>query len=247
MTENAKKKYDCATCPYPRYKEGTVIFCDVCMQKILDRKKENSDRRMGMSKEKRMAGSYEIEQSIYIGEKEVLFRVNKAEEYPFMVCYCSYNNPLSAPWCTEAIGTDDYLEAMQVFTDRVQAQIELVKTEQEQYRFDKTPFTVSDCIPDNHSSNIVGKVVVINAEPKRYEYQHAAYQLVLADGGHGATGGRGQAVFGTCLATGERGRWERYDVLGEIKPEKMPEWAKEALTKLKVQQKEKKTHSREER
>ena len=107
-----------------------------------------------MSKEKRMAGSYEIEQSIYIGEKEVLFGVNKAEEYPFMVCYCSYNNPLSAPWCTEAIGTDDYLEAMQVFTDRVQAQIELVKTEQEQYRFDKTPFTVSDCIPDNHSSNI---------------------------------------------------------------------------------------------
>lgn len=49
-----------------------------------------------MSKEKRMAGSYEIEQSIYIGEKEVLFGVNKAEEYPFMVCYCSYNNPLSA-------------------------------------------------------------------------------------------------------------------------------------------------------
>ena len=40
MTENAKKKYDCATCPYPRYKEGTVIFCDVCMQKILDRMKE---------------------------------------------------------------------------------------------------------------------------------------------------------------------------------------------------------------
>ena len=40
MTENAKKKYDCATCPYPRYKEGTVIFCDVCMQKILDRTKE---------------------------------------------------------------------------------------------------------------------------------------------------------------------------------------------------------------
>ncbi len=33
-----------------------------------------------MSKEKRMAGSYEIEQSIYIGEKEVLFGVNKAEE-----------------------------------------------------------------------------------------------------------------------------------------------------------------------
>ena len=78
------------------------------------------------------------------------------------------------------------------------------------------------------NKSIVGKVVVINAEPKRYEYQHAAYQLVLAEGGNGATGGRGQAVFGTCLATGEHSRWERYDVLGEIKPERMPQWAKDA-------------------
>ena len=88
---------------------------------------------------------------------------------------------------------------------------------------------------------------VINSEPKRYEYQHPAYQLVLADGGNGATGGRGNAVFGTCLATGERARWERYDVLGEIKPECMPQWAKEALAKIKEQQKEKKQKSREER
>ena len=66
-------------------------------------------------------------------------------------------------------------------------------------------------------------------------------------GGNGATGGRGNAVFGTCLATGEKSRWERYDVLGEIKPECMPDWAKEALTKIKEQQKEKKQKNREER
>lgn len=54
----------------------------------------------------------------------------------------------------------------------------------------------------------------------------------------------GNAVFGTCLATGEKSRWERYDVLGEIKPECMPDWAKEALAKIKEQQKEK---NREER
>ncbi len=77
----------------------------------------------------------------------------------------------------------------------------------------------------------MGKVVVINAEVNRYEYRHSAYQLVLVDGGHGARGGRGQAVFGTSLADGRHARWERYDVLGEIKPEKMPNWAKEALSK----------------
>ncbi len=46
--------------------------------------------------------------------------------------------------------------------------------------------------------------------------------LSLVDGGHGARGGRGQAVFGTSLADGKHARWERYDVLGEIKPEKCP-------------------------
>ena len=200
-----------------------------------------------MSEEKRMVGSYEVEQSIFIGEKEVLFGVSQKEEYPFMVCYCDFNNPLSAPWYTEAVGTDDYLEAMELFCDRVQAQIVLTRSEQEKFKFDKTSFTTADCIPDKKSESIIGKVVVIDAEPKRYEYQHAAYQLVLADGGNGASGGRGQAVFGTCLATGERSRWERYDVLGEIRPERMPQWAKEALHAIKNQEKAKKPHSREER
>lgn len=35
-----KKKYDCTTCPYPRYKDRSVIFCDVCIQKILDEQRE---------------------------------------------------------------------------------------------------------------------------------------------------------------------------------------------------------------
>ena len=47
MTENAKKKYDCATCPYPRYKDGRVIFCDVCMQNILDSNKEKQRQEDG--------------------------------------------------------------------------------------------------------------------------------------------------------------------------------------------------------
>jgi len=34
------KKYDCSTCPYPRYKDGSVIFCDVCICKILDGQRE---------------------------------------------------------------------------------------------------------------------------------------------------------------------------------------------------------------
>ncbi len=199
------------------------------------------------NEEKRMIGSYAVTQSIHIGKKEVVFGVDLKEEYPFLVCHCTYDNPLSAEWVTDAVGSDDYLEAMQIFTDRVQEQIELVRAEQEKFKFDMTPFTIEDCIPDDHSSNIVGKVVAINAEVNRYEYRHSAYQLVLVDGGHCARGGRGQAVFGICLADGKHARWERYDVLGEIKPEKMPDWAKEAAARIQTEEKAKKSKSREER
>lgn len=200
-----------------------------------------------MSEEKRMLGSYEVIQSIYLGEKEVVLAVDKKEKYPFLVCYCDYRNPLSAAWPTEGVASDDYLEAMQLFMERVQAQMESTRAELSRFSFDKAVFTKEHCIPDDRMRNLIGKVVVINAERQRYEYQHPAYQLILAESGNGASGGRGQAVFGTCLATGERARWERYDVLGEIKPECMPDWAKEALSKIREQEKAKKPNRREER
>jgi hypothetical protein len=35
-----KEKYDCETCPYPWYNDGYVVFCDVCIRKILDERNE---------------------------------------------------------------------------------------------------------------------------------------------------------------------------------------------------------------
>ena len=125
-----------------------------------------------MSKEKRMLGNYEITRSIYIGDKEVVFGVDTKDPHPFMVCYCDYHNPLSAAWPTEGVASDDYLEAMQIFVDRVQSQIDRTKEELSKFPFDKTVFTKEHCIPDDGMRNIVGKVVVITSEPKRYEYQH---------------------------------------------------------------------------
>lgn len=54
-----------------------------------------------MSEEKRMIGSYEVEHSIHLGDKEVILGVDKKKQYPFMVCYCTYDNPLGVPWATE--------------------------------------------------------------------------------------------------------------------------------------------------
>jgi len=53
------------------------------------------------NEEKRMISSYEVMQSIHIGKKEVVFGIDEKKEYPYLVCYCTYDNPLSAEGGTE--------------------------------------------------------------------------------------------------------------------------------------------------
>ena len=43
--ESSPQKYDCTTCPYPRYKDKYTIFCDVCIRKILDEQREKKQRK----------------------------------------------------------------------------------------------------------------------------------------------------------------------------------------------------------
>ena len=182
-----------------------------------------------MKDETRMLENYTILESLFLGGQEMVLGMDKDEAMPYMVCNCTYNNAFGVPWPSNAVATDDYLEAVELYTDRIREQIEKVRTELTQFSFDLTPFTKEDCLPENRDRSIVRKVVVINPESLRKEYRHSAYQLVYAEGGHGANGGRGNAVFGTSLATGEKGRWERFNVLGEIRPDRMPDWAKEKL------------------
>jgi hypothetical protein len=195
-----------------------------------------------MNHEKETIVGYTVEQSITIGNCRVILGVDQSKEDPFLVCLRSYDQHTTG----QAIVSDDYLEAMQIFSKRIQEQVEKLHEEQSKWSFDMTPLTSQHCIPVERNQSIVGKVVVLDAKAKRYEYQRSAYQLILAEGGFGAEGRNGQAVFGKLLSDGSTGRWERFDVIGEIKPEYMPTWAKDGLAKL-SQGKEKKSHSREER
>ena len=185
-----------------------------------------------MLREERMIENFTVLHSLYLGDREIVLGMDKEEAMPYMVCDCTYNNAFGVAWPSNAVATDDYLEAMEIFTDRGKAQIEKVRSELAQFPFDLTPFTAEDCLHENSSDSIIGKVVVIKASSMREEYQHSAYQLVYVESGHGDSGGRGNAVFGTCLGTSEKGRWERFNVLGEICPDRMPDWAKEKLEDL---------------
>jgi len=65
------------------------------------------------------------------------------------------------------------------------------------------------------------------------EYRRGDVQLVLANSGNGTHANpRGSAVYCTHLNTGEETRFERSDVLGVVRPEAIPQWAKDSLARI---------------
>lgn len=201
-----------------------------------------------MDDEKRMVDTFEVKHAIHVGDKEILFGVdNTKTDYPYIVCNCTWDNPLGVDHYFNAAGSADYLEMMTEFTDRVTAQIKVVKAERDKITVPMQLFTPEQCIPDDYRERIENKVVVIRAERLRPEYRTADKQLVLATGGFGvAANSRGRAVYTVNLYSGKESRWNREDILGTVKPEYMPDWAKERLKQIKTErQANKKKHEPE--
>ncbi|WP_061214677.1 hypothetical protein [Syntrophomonas wolfei] len=202
-----------------------------------------------MSEEKRMVDTYEITHAIHVGDKEVLFAVDeKKSDCPYMVCDCTWDNPLGIDHYFNAAGSADYLEMMAEFADRVQAQLEAVKAERDKITVPLSPFTTEHCTPNDYGENIENKVVVIRTERLRPEYRTADKQLVLAVSGFGTYANtRGRAVYTVNLYSGKESRWNREDILGVLKPEYMPDWAKDRLKQIQTERQAKRKKQGQER
>lgn len=91
-------------------------------------------------------------------------------------------------------------------------------------------FTQEDCIETGYAMPIDGKVIVVGLSSLPKEYQKGERQLYYCVGGNGSRANPiGRSVFATSLYAGEKVCWFRSDVVGVIKPELLPDWAKEAL------------------
>ncbi|NCC87175.1 MAG: hypothetical protein EOM05_04835 [Clostridia bacterium] len=196
-----------------------------------------------MTQDKRMAGDYEITNSFRIGNCEVVMGENLSDnKLPFMVAHCEQNDYLSRYFDVQV--SNDYVEIVKLYAERISEQADLVREGIEKLDVPNTIVTKEDCIPDDYRSSINGKIIAINPDTLRNEYRRADRQLYLVTGGFGAeANSRGSAVFCKNLHTGESTRFERRDVMGEVKPDRLPDWAKEAITKLP----EKKKHKDRER
>lgn len=198
-----------------------------------------------MEEEKRMAENYEIIHSVYIGDREIVVGedLSNTEGSKFMCAYCRpefifavYDN---------IMGSDDYAEIIQLFGERVAEQAAKTREVLNDLRLegqDVSPLTIKDCTPISGDDDLHDKVIVINPEKLRREYQRANYQIKLCTGGFGASANsRGNACFCVDLFSGKSSRFERYEVMGTVKEEQLPKWAKDGLEAHRKKNMQKKT------
>lgn len=193
-----------------------------------------------MNTDKRMIHSYEVVSSLKIGEKEVVLAMDEknTDGEKYMTCFVERNELFEL--YHESVLSDDYAEIAKIYGSRIANEAELWMEQTKKLGIPITVITINDCIPDHHSHDINGKVIAIDTKHLRPEFQRADKQLYFVYGGFGASpNSRGSAVFCTNLYSGRNTRMERYQVLGEVKPECMPEWAKEKAEALKRAEKRK--------
>jgi hypothetical protein len=188
-----------------------------------------------MSEEKRMIESYEVKTAVHINRQEIILAEDKVNENPYMCCICTWDNPFNADIFSNAVVSDDYLEIMGEFTKRIDEQISHIAEQRKERCVTNVPLTAADCIENSRHQHYEGQIIVIDPAKMTPAARTADHQLCLATGGNGCNPeARGNAVFVTNLYSGEKTRWERYDVAGIIRPDRMPEWAKEKLEALGV-------------
>ena len=186
-----------------------------------------------MSDEKRKIGEYTVLSAVNVGEKEIILASNEqstdGEKY---LCGFVERNDLFE-LCSECMVSDDYIEIVHLFGSRVANEAELFRKQVEKLDIPVAVITEADCIPDHYTKDINGKIIAIDPKVLKPEFRRADRQLYLVTGGFGASANsRGSAVFCTNLHTGESTRYERMYIMGEVKPDCMPDWAKEKAQEL---------------
>jgi len=191
---------------------------------------------MDNNKEKRMVGDtgYEVMQSFRINGKDVILAEKQdAEDGEFnLVCYYREHGIIGE--YTHAITTDDYLEAVQEFTKRINTESKVIQTEIDALGIPKKLFTAKDCQPCRYDESIIREVVAIKSSVFSPEYRRGEHQLVFVHGGNGSKANpRATSVYCYHLNDGKFASFARHSVQGIVLPSAMPDWAKESLAKIK--------------
>jgi len=201
-----------------------------------------------MNEEKRMAESYEIIHALRIGDLEVVVGEDqsKTNDEKYMCAYCRQNAIFFQ--YDDVMVSDDYPEIIGLYGQRIAEQAEKTRLSLLDPKLENVPngpLGKDDCIPITSEDDLNQKVVVIKPEVLRREHRRATSQIVLCIGGFGASANsRGSACGCVHLYSGMKSRYERRDILGVLKENRMPPWAKQGLLDYQHKQEQKQKSAR---
>ena len=180
---------------------------------------------------KEMINDYAVQNEVFVGNRKYLFAIHKNDKEPqrFLKCQC-YDDELFRHY-VNAVTSNDFVECMKLYLADISAAVEKVEKDRAAIGLeDISCLKGSDLLSASRDKNIEGKVVAIGEKWLCDGFKDISHQLYFVKGGNGAqSNSRGNACFSINLYTGEDTRIERYEVLGEVPEDKIPEFAKEHL------------------
>ena len=189
-----------------------------------------------MSKEKEIiCEHYEVESSLWIGGKRMILAVSKKESEPHPYLKCIYTENELFGRYESAIASDSYPEAIKMYADDIKAEAVQLELNQRAMGEAALPCYKADEVrPVYFTDNLMGKIVAIDAEYLSVGYKDRGHQLFYVVGGSGAyPSSRGEACFCYELYSGKKERIERYEIMGYLKEDELPEFAKKTLETVK--------------
>ena len=189
-----------------------------------------------MSEEKEIINEhYEVVSSMNIGGKRMILAVSndKEEQYPYLKCIYTENELFGT--YESVIASDSYPEAIKLYADDIKAEAVQLELNQRAMGDAALPCYKPDEVrPVYFTDNIIDKVVAVEEKYLSNGYKDRGHQLYYVVGGSGAyPNSRGQACFSYDLYNGKKERIERYEVMGYMREDELPEFAKKTLETVK--------------
>ena len=184
-----------------------------------------------MNERKEKVGDFEITEELRFGGKTLVLGVSDREnaKIPYMTCF-KETNLLHEVVFTNVFMSDDYLEVMDVFSERLRNAVRRVRGTRNKRNVPFSALTAEHCLPDELRRNLAGKLIVVAPSSLAPEYRTSDFQLGLAVGDDECEHGAGRRkIFFRELFSGKTVEWSFKDILGVANPEKLPAWAQKKL------------------
>lgn len=180
--------------------------------------------------EKRLIGEYKVVNSMFVGTKEIALCENLKDPHGLYYMACDVHNNDFYEFYNNVYKSEDYILVLKNYADRIENEVERLVDEYIKEGVPKQLITAEMCNTEVFGENLEGKILVLKPSSLRAEYRTASNQIIRCTGGNGARPGAiGNAIFNYRLLDGEQSRWERFNILGELKPEHYPKWLVEVL------------------